>query len=73
MHQPMDEEGVVREAVAVLLPQNRFLLYMKDGENHTVAEMSQVCGVPENTVKSQLLRARKRVAERLEELGYENR
>ena len=64
----MDEEGVglVREAVAVLLPQNRFLLYMKDGENHTVAEMSQVCGVPENT-------ARKRVAERLEELGYENR
>jgi RNA polymerase sigma-70 factor (ECF subfamily) len=69
-----DKETIrqVREAMLVLSPQDRFLLYMKDGEDHTIAELSQISGLPGNTVKSRLRRARIRVAARLEELGYES-
>lgn len=72
-HQTIRDETVaqVRNALSCLGPDDRFLLYMKDGEGLKVEELSELSGLGANTVKSRLARARRRVAARLEEMGYE--
>ncbi len=61
----------VRRALARLSPEDRLLVYLKDGEGERVERLAEMVGRPVGTVKSRLARARKRLARYLEELGYE--
>lgn len=63
--------ALLQAALAGIPEGDRMLLYLKDGEDHTIAELSEMTGTPEGTLKSRLSRARKKVAARMEELGYE--
>lgn len=62
---------IVRRALAHLPPEDRLLLYLKDGEGERVERLAEMVGKPVGTVKSRLARARKRLARYLEEAGYE--
>lgn len=62
---------MVRRALARLSPEDRLLVYLKDGEGERVERLAEMVGKPVGTVKSRLARARRRLARYLEELGYE--
>jgi RNA polymerase sigma-70 factor (ECF subfamily) len=62
---------LLRSALADLPPSDRFLLYMKDAEGESVADLAAITGEREGTIKSRLSRARTKLRRRLEELGYE--
>lgn len=62
---------LLSQAMESLGDQDRFLLYLKDGEGESIEALCAMCGMPSGTVKSRLARARRRVARRMEELGYE--
>ena len=65
------DASMLRMAMDAITPDDRFLLYMKDAEDESIADLARVTGQREGTVKSRLSRARARVRQRLEELGYE--
>ncbi len=65
-----EERAAVSRALATLKPGERGLLYLKEGEDFGLAELSRIFGVPEGTVKSRLSRARARLKAALEEEGY---
>jgi len=69
-----DEERVslVRAALHRLAPEDQFLLYLKDGEGAGLEELVEITGRPSGTIKSRLARARRKLASRLEEMGYEH-
>lgn len=48
----------------------RSLVYLRDAEGLEVAELAQVFGLAEGTVKSKLFRARRRLRTRLEQEGW---
>ncbi|MFW5741799.1 MAG: RNA polymerase sigma factor [Spirochaetota bacterium] len=62
---------LVRRALARLSPEDRLLVYLKDGEGERVERLAEMVGKPIGTVKSRLARARTRLARYLEETGYE--
>ena len=62
---------MVRRALARLSPEDRLLVYLKDGEGERVERLAEMVGKPVGTVKSRLARARRLLARYLEELGYE--
>ncbi len=62
---------LVRRALARLPPEDRLLVYLKDGEGERVERLAEMVGKPTGTVKSRLARARARLARYLEETGYE--
>jgi RNA polymerase sigma-70 factor (ECF subfamily) len=60
------------KALAVLDPDTRSLLWLKEGEGVPLKELMEIFGLPEGTIKSKLSRARDRVKEYLEkEAKYE--
>lgn len=54
------------KALAILDPETRSLLWLKEGEGMPLKELSEVFKLPEGTLKSRLSRARDRVREFLE-------
>lgn len=54
------------KALAVLDPETRSLLWLKEGEGVPLKELMDIFGLPEGTLKSKLSRARDRVKEYLE-------
>lgn len=65
------EEGrALRRALGSLPEPDRSLLYLKDAEDQSVAELARIWGLKEGTVKSKLSRARARLKELLEEERY---
>lgn len=62
---------LLRRAMSALSDQDRLLLYLKDGEDEPIEALCAMTGMPSGTVKSRLARARRKVAVRMEELGYE--
>lgn len=57
---------LLTKALAVLEPEARSLLWLKEGEGVPLKELSEILGLPEGTLKSRLSRARDRVREYLE-------
>ena len=64
--------ATVRQAMQRLKPEDRLMLYLKDGEGQGIEELAALTGLAAGTVKSRLSRSRRRVAEALEDLGYEH-
>jgi RNA polymerase sigma-70 factor (ECF subfamily) len=62
-----EEKQQLLRALFSLPAGDRELLFMKEGEGLSVAEIAGVLGVPEGTVKARLHRARRKAARRLEE------
>jgi RNA polymerase sigma-70 factor, ECF subfamily len=71
----VEEVGdIVRHYIAMLRPLYRELLVLREYGGFSCAEISEITGIPENTVRSGLFRARKALAEKLnpifrEEIG----
>lgn len=59
-----------RAALEDLGEPERSLVYLRDAEGLEVAELAQVFGLAEGTVKSKLFRARRRLRARLEREGW---
>lgn len=57
---------LLAKALAVLDPETRSLLWLKEGEGVPLKELSETFKLPEGTLKSRLSRARDRVREFLE-------
>lgn len=57
---------LLAKALAVLDPETRSLLWLKEGEGLPLKELSETFKLPEGTLKSRLSRARDRVREFLE-------
>lgn len=57
---------LLAKALAVLDPETRSLLWLKEGEGLSLKELSESFKLPEGTLKSRLSRARDRVREFLE-------
>ena len=55
------------KAMAILDPETRSLLWLKEGEGAPLKELSQIFRLPEGTIKSRLSRARERLKEYLEQ------
>ena len=62
---------MLEAAMRRLRPEDRVLLYLKDGEGERVETLADMTGMATGTVKSRLARARRKLAGALEELGYE--
>ncbi len=65
------DAALLRSAMTILSPSDRFLLYMKDAEGESIADLAAVTGQREGTIKSRLSRARSRLKRHLEVCGYE--
>jgi len=61
-----EAEGHLERSFQELTPDHRLLLNLRDGEELSYQEISEVTGWPEGTLKSKLHRARKQLAQ-----GYE--
>lgn len=64
--------STVRRAMSSLPPDDRLLLYLKDGEDVPVAALAELFRMPAGTVKSRLSRGREKLGRALKELGYEH-
>jgi len=62
----------LRTALYVLRPEDRMMLYLKDGEGVGIEELGEMTGLKAGTIKSRLARGRVKVAKALEEMGYEH-
>lgn len=63
---PYEASDLLAKALAVLDPETRSLLWLKEGEGLSLKELSESFKLPEGTLKSRLSRARDRVREFLE-------
>ena len=61
-----ETSDLLAKALAVLDPETRSLLWLKEGEGLSLKELSESFKLPEGTLKSRLSRARDRVREFLE-------
>lgn len=62
-----ERRRAVQRALLTLEPDDRFLLHMKEVEGMRVSELARVARLGENTVKSRLMRARRKLANQLGE------
>ncbi len=65
-----ESKRLVREAVKMLEPSYRELIVMKDLEQMKYAEISDITGINEGTIKSRLFKARVLLKDNLQKLGY---
>ena len=61
----------LREAIAQLSPAHREIIDLVYYHEKSVEEVAQIVGIPENTVKTRLFYARKKLAELLKAAGIE--
>lgn len=66
MRDAYEVSDLLAKALAVLDPETRSLLWLKEGEGVPLKELSETFKLPEGTLKSRLSRARDRVREFLE-------
>ncbi|HKP97087.1 MAG TPA: RNA polymerase sigma factor [Fibrobacteria bacterium] len=66
MGNSVELSDLLAKALAVLDPDTRSLLWLKEGEGVPLKELMEIFGLPEGTLKSKLSRARDRVKDYLE-------
>jgi RNA polymerase sigma-70 factor (ECF subfamily) len=66
-----DKSGLIRKCLADLSAQHREIIDLVYYHDKSVEEVAQIVGIPENTVKTRMFYARKRLAELLRAAGIE--
>ena len=66
-----DTSAILRACVAKLSPAHREIITLVYYHEKSVEEVAQIVGIPENTVKTRLFYARKKLAELLKAAGIE--
>jgi RNA polymerase sigma-70 factor, ECF subfamily len=66
-----DKGRVMRACIAMLSPEHREILDLVYYQELSVSEAAEVLGIPENTVKTRMFYARKKLSERLKERGID--
>jgi RNA polymerase sigma-70 factor (ECF subfamily) len=69
--QKKDTGKVLRECLAALTPDHREIIDLVYYHEKSVEEVAEIVGIPENTVKTRMFYARKKLAELLKAAGVE--
>lgn len=69
--QKEDKARAMRAAIAELSPDHREILDLVYYQERSVAEVAEVLSIPENTVKTRMFYARKKLSERLKAHGID--
>ena len=69
--QKVDKSRMMRECIQRLTPEHKEILDLVYYHDHSVAEVAGILGIPENTVKTRMFYARKKLSELLRERGIE--
>ena len=69
--QKKDKSEVLRKAIAQLSPEHREIIDLVYYHEKSVEEVAEIVGIPENTVKTRMFYARKKLAELLQAAGVE--
>jgi RNA polymerase sigma-70 factor (ECF subfamily) len=66
-----DKSAVLRECLVKLSPEHREIIDLVYYHEKSVEEVAEIVGIPENTVKTRMFYARKKLAELLQAAGVE--
>ena len=66
-----DKGAVLRQCLAKLSPEHREIIDLVYYHEKSVEEVAEIVGIPENTVKTRMFYARKKLAELLQAAGVE--
>jgi RNA polymerase sigma-70 factor (ECF subfamily) len=69
--QKKDKSEVLRKAIAQLSPEHREIIDLVYYHEKSVEEVAEIVGIPENTVKTRMFYARKRLSELLKAAGVD--
>jgi RNA polymerase sigma-70 factor (ECF subfamily) len=69
--QKKDTGAVLRKCIEKLSPEHREIIDLVYYHEKSVEEVAQIVGIPENTVKTRMFYARKKLAEQLKAAGIE--
>ena len=69
--QKLSKAAALRRCLAQLSPEHREVIDLVYYHERSVEEVGQVLGIPENTVKTRMFYARKRLSEILRQAGIE--
>jgi RNA polymerase sigma-70 factor (ECF subfamily) len=69
--QKKDKSAVLRECLTSLTPEHREIIDLVYYHEKSVEEAAQIIGIPENTVKTRMFYARKRLSELLKAAGLD--
>ena len=62
-------QDLVTKLLSKISDEDRSLILLKEGEGHSVEELSQMTGMNENTIKVKLFRARQKLVKAAQRLG----
>ncbi len=66
-----DKSAALRKCLTALSPEHREIIDLVYYHEKSVEEVAQIVGIPENTVKTRMFYARKKLAEQLKAAGIE--
>ena len=69
--QKKDKSEILRKCLTALSPEHREIIDLVYYHEKSVEEVAEIVGIPENTVKTRMFYARKRLAELLKAAGVE--
>jgi RNA polymerase sigma-70 factor (ECF subfamily) len=69
--QKKDKSLILRQCLAALSPEHREIIDLVYYHEKSVEEAAEIVGIPENTVKTRMFYARKKLAELLKDTGIE--
>ena len=69
--QKKDKSEVLRKAIAQLSPEHREIIDLVYYHEKSIEEVAEIVGIPENTVKTRMFYARKRLSELLKAAGVD--
>jgi RNA polymerase sigma-70 factor (ECF subfamily) len=69
--QKKDKSAVLRQCLAKLSPEHKEIIDLVYYHEKSVEEVAEIVGIPENTVKTRMFYARKKLAELLQAAGVE--
>jgi RNA polymerase sigma-70 factor (ECF subfamily) len=66
-----DKSEILRKCLTMLSPEHREILDLVYYQERSVEEVAQIVGIPENTVKTRMFYARKKLAQMLQAAGID--
>jgi RNA polymerase sigma-70 factor, ECF subfamily len=66
-----EESAVLRQCLTQLSPAHREVIDLVYYHEKSIAEVAEIIGAPENTVKTRMFHARKRIAALLDARGFD--